>query len=119
MQTAHTAALNKIRELEEKVADIEAWERTKERYELQEITPGTFAYSLKKEYAATEPPHRICPNCYAQRKRAILQRQSMTDESETVHCQACGSKIIFRFRSPQPVRYPPGGSGEPGSWMSR
>lgn len=67
------ALIERIRDLEEEVASVKAWEETKQRYELQEPNPGTFVYALKAQTSTAEPKHWICAACYEDAKRSILQ----------------------------------------------
>lgn len=66
------------------------------RYELWETQTGSFVYALRPDKAEGQPPHFICPNCYEQSKRSILQggRQSK-------QCQEC--KATFDFAEPPPL----------------
>jgi hypothetical protein len=67
------ALLERVRELETKVAEFEAWETEKKRYKLTDYGGGTFAYELKPEAAEGEPLHRVCPSCcYQKRHRSIF-----------------------------------------------
>ena len=65
----------KVRELEATIAEYDNWEAEKDRYELYQIKPsGGFAYRLRKECVQdAEPNHYICPNCYENRRKSILQ----------------------------------------------
>jgi hypothetical protein len=46
-QEERSALLERIYELEKQVADFEAWEREKEKYELKELNAGAPAYLPK------------------------------------------------------------------------
>src|ERR1700730_4440840 len=63
-QSDQFALLEHVRELETKMAKLEAWEAEKKRYALTEVSPGQFAYVLKVQTGETEPPHRICAGCF-------------------------------------------------------
>ena len=74
---AHRAQLElaeRARELEKQLASFEQWDTEKEKYELKEIYPETFAYVLKETARGTEPSHSICAACYQMRKKSILQK---------------------------------------------
>lgn len=68
-----TALLERIGALEKEVADLEAWETTKDRYELKNTKGGGLAWFLKENAQGSEPPHEICAKCYEERKRGFLQ----------------------------------------------
>ncbi len=73
-QDERTALLERIGELEKKVASFETWEAEKQRYELKQLASGSFAYVLKPNAQPPEPSHQICATCYQSRKKSILQR---------------------------------------------
>ncbi len=94
--TAQTALLERVRELEKQVADLEAWKAEKQRYELKEVAPGAFAYALKADEQGAEPAHRICAGCYEHRRKSILQRTT----SIHLKCFDCGALITAERQSP-------------------
>jgi hypothetical protein len=69
---AYAAQLDRIRALETEVADLKAWDTEKQGYELKKIGDGTVAYMLKPDKRGTEPPHWLCPNCFAKSKKSFL-----------------------------------------------
>lgn len=92
-QEAQTSAVQRIRELEARVASFETWEAEKERYQLSKLRGGldVFAYSIKPEMQGTEPPHSICPDCYQQRTKSILQSvERYPGGCKVLLCQRCG-----------------------------
>jgi hypothetical protein len=72
-QQTQSALVERVSSLEEQLAELEAWEADKQRYELKEIASGQFAYVLKPETAAGEPAHILCANCYGHNQKSILQ----------------------------------------------
>lgn len=74
-QTQQAALIERIGQLEKEVAGFETWNAEKQRYELKDFGGETFAYALKPDAAKGEPPHRICPACYQNRHKSILQNQ--------------------------------------------
>lgn len=96
-QSEQSALLDAKRELEQKIADLEAWEREKTRYLLEEVVSGAFAYALKPDAAGAEPPHKICANCYQHRKKSILMEFQIPQGKATgLRCHPCGAEIILR-----------------------
>jgi hypothetical protein len=59
-QAEQAAAIERIRHLEKQVADFEAWDAEKKRYELKNIGHSCFARMLKPEARGGEPPHFVC-----------------------------------------------------------
>ena len=91
-QQAQFALIEHVAELEKKQASFEQWTAEKEKYELQEIYPKTFAYVIKESARGTEPSHLICAACYQRRKKSILQKSS------AVHltCPECKTQVEFK-----------------------
>ncbi len=78
-------------ELEAKLKIYEQWEKEAARYELIQLVEGAFVYSLKAEHHNKgEPPHYLCPNCFVEKKRSILQRRAGFSSFE---CHACKLEI--------------------------
>ena len=69
-QAEQTTLIQTIRHLEEDVTRLKTWEAEKQRYELKEVAPRTFAYVLKPNAGDPEPPHWICASCY-QKTRSL------------------------------------------------
>ena len=95
-QSDQFALLNQIRELEEEVTRIKAWEAEKQKYQLDEPRPGLFTYALKQEAGASEPAHQICANCYQHSHKSILQRESRSPgRCDVLVCNDCGSAFYL------------------------
>lgn len=78
---------NKARMLEERLKEVENWEKEKERYELKSIRGGrAFAYVLK---ANEKGKCLFCPTCFENRKKRILQPTI----AKTLECSECGMNI--------------------------
>lgn len=102
-QMQQATLVERIRELETQVAGFEKWDAEKDRYALTDFGGHSFAYSVKPEAANGEPPHRICPNCYEKRQKAILQfRFNAASGRERWICNGC--KTEFEFGHPAPPR---------------
>lgn len=100
-QEAQTANLKRIDELETRIVQLDAWEGEKQRYQLCEFPTGALAYALKADDASGEPPHRICPACYQEGNKSILQTTARHGGGERVECPRCGTKLkLSPFPSP-------------------
>lgn len=84
-----SALIERVRQLEKEAADLKAWDAEKQRYKLEEISHGTFAYALKEEERDSEPTHHVCANCYNRGIKSILQSLS----PNVYKCDNCSSKI--------------------------
>lgn len=102
---AEAAATQRIRELEQKLMEMENWEREAERYELKEFPTGAFAYVLKDSEAGSEPQHRICPRCYQDRHKAILQTTAKHRGGEKVECLRCKAELKLADFGPARIDY--------------
>ena len=103
-QTEQFGLLERIRELETQVARLEGWEAEKQKYELSEPRPGTFAYILKAE-AGSGPRHMLCSNCFQHGIKSILQQETrFPGRTDTLACHECGSDI-YVFGAPHPDHF--------------
>lgn len=72
-QEDHAAMSRRVDELEKQLLKFEQWAEEKQRYVLQEVESGNLIYACKETEQGGEPPHNICPNCYEDRVKSILQ----------------------------------------------
>lgn len=94
-QEGLTANLRRIDELEARIAQLDAWEREKGRYQLVEFPTNVFAYVLRADDSAGEPSHRICPSCYEDGRKSILQTRMKHGGGEKVECLRCDAKLTL------------------------
>ena len=98
---AQSALLEKVRDLETQIARLEAWSREKDRYQLTEVATGVFAYAIKPKAKGTEPFHLLCPRCYEDSKKSILQFTQNIHRGTNVHvCPRCKSEFGVRRGTP-------------------
>lgn len=90
---AQSSLLDRVSELEEKVASFETWEREKQRYNLKDLGWGAFAYMLKPTERGTEPPTWVCTNCYEHGRKVTLQCIMITGKGQVWTCPSCKSTI--------------------------
>jgi hypothetical protein len=93
-QSAQSELIEQIRALETEMTQLKAWGSEKERYELKAVGSGAFAYMLKPEARGTEPPHWLCPNCYAQSKKSFFQGTGkMIMRRRDYSCTGCNGTL--------------------------
>jgi hypothetical protein len=93
-QQSQATLIERIGDLEKQVADFEAWNAEKERYELKTIGVAAFAYMLKPEARRGEPPHFVCTNCYNQRRISVIQYGVPKPGAwAEFSCPACRNKL--------------------------
>jgi hypothetical protein len=94
-QSDQFGLLERIRSLEAAVARGQAWDAERGRYQLHEFPTGALAYVLKEESANGEPAHRICPKCYNEGHKSLLQVKSKRGGGERVECHRCASDLLL------------------------
>lgn len=93
VQADYAAAASRINELEAQVMRLEQWELEKDRYGLHALAVGTFVYRLKASHQGEEPPHDICPSCYQDGVKSILQYAGYEIRRPKHLCPKC--KAVF------------------------
>jgi hypothetical protein len=95
-----SALLNRVRELEEEKAKLEAWNTEKTRYQLAEVGHGLTAYALKEGMENREPLHHLCATCYNEGHKSILQTETRDPgRCEVMSCHRCGSDLYVKRRT--------------------
>lgn len=97
---AQASLLDEISDLERDLLRLKAWDSDRERYVLNEVSPGVFAYTLRKGKEGGEPPHMLCANCYQHREKSILQATQEIRKSRRVHiCPNCDAEYEVRDKN--------------------
>jgi len=92
---AYATQLDRVRALEAEVAKLKEWDAEKNHYKLKAVgIGGSLAYMLKPEMRGTEPPHWLCPDCFAQRKKTFFQAQGTKGAYRIYACAGCKSQIF-------------------------
>ncbi len=90
----YTAQADRIRDLEAEVARLKAWDAERQNYELKKIGRGVVAYMLKPEARGAEPPHWLCPDCYAKGEKAYFQATGTNIQRNRIFkCIRCSTVI--------------------------
>lgn len=90
--------------LKKQVADLEAWEAEKQRYNLAEVGFGVVAYAPKPEMQRAEPFHLLCAHCFERRKKSFLQATQRLEMRLRVHfCPECKTEYAFSYVRPVPA----------------
>jgi hypothetical protein len=88
-QEKQTALAERVRELEEKVAQSEGYKTQLDRFQLHAFKDtGALAYTLKPGMERGEPPHYLCAACVDKRQISKLQ-----PIGHTLKCPSCGLSI--------------------------
>jgi hypothetical protein len=105
---AQTTLVDRIRDLEQEIVHLKDWEGEKQRYHLQAIDRGAFAYLLKPGMEEGEPPHWLCANCFNRRQKSFLQFQGQDRklhggraDTSTYGCVTCKASLkVSYLRNP-------------------
>jgi Zn finger protein HypA/HybF involved in hydrogenase expression len=94
---------DRVRELEEQIAEMQEWEEEKQRYGLKQISNGAFAYAVKMGMLEGEPEHWLCQRCFEDGKKSVLQEHGRSDKANgwKYECPRCSAYIIVNFWPPQ------------------
>lgn len=100
LQQEHSALAQKVRVLEELRTE-------RERYSLFEISTGTFVYRLNvapqtagaDNPQGPEPMHYLCPRCFGQQAKSILQRHVVWG-TVNLECPVCNTNFDSGERVP-------------------
>jgi hypothetical protein len=93
---AHSHLVAQIRDLEQEIHRLKAWDNEKQKYELQSINGGSVAYALRADIADRGAPHWLCGNCFERGQKSFLQAGAVGAVSQMVtwSCAVCSSKIM-------------------------
>jgi Zn finger protein HypA/HybF involved in hydrogenase expression len=110
VNAAQTVMVERIRDLEKQIANMEAWETQKQRYQMASPCAGSTVYALKKSMADGEPPHYLCANCYQQRKPSIMQNAQISSQirysgTTCFKCPVCKSETPTGYNGPVLAKY--------------
>jgi hypothetical protein len=103
--TAQTMMLERVREIEGKIAAMEDWNSERQRYKMVTAYGGVTAYAVQKSMSNGETPHYLCANCFQGRKRSILAQTALKDGFVGIVCSACKFISQTRFRGVGPAKY--------------
>ncbi|MGZ9722812.1 hypothetical protein [Rhizobium miluonense] len=87
-------------DLHAQLMQVDRWEGVAARYRLKDFGGQTFAYELKPEYAVSEPAHTICPHCFENQRKSLLQFLYETATLQRVFkCGGCSQEITLGLQS--------------------
>ncbi len=89
------AMADEVRTLRAKLTEFENWEDRAQCYELTELPPGIFVYSIKDESRGSAPAHYVCATCFNRRTISYLNKDEPSMGLTNLHCPACGWHDLF------------------------
>jgi hypothetical protein len=106
LQSQYQSLLEEKDRLKQSLIEMKNWETESAKYELTQIAEGLFVYALKDNYKPTTPPHWLCPDCYQNGKKSILQftdALSTTSRRNNIfRCGQCKLEIIDHSNGAMP-----------------
>lgn len=98
---AQAALVNEVSALKAQIAELEAWDREKARYQLTEVSPRVVAYTIKETERGAEPFHMLCAGCFEDRKKGFLQATQELRMRRRVHrCSRCKDEVELVHYNP-------------------
>jgi DNA-directed RNA polymerase subunit RPC12/RpoP len=97
-QAAEAALAGEKRRLEDRVRELETWDRDKQRYQLEYVGPArALAFGLKPEAKGSEADHKLCADCYNKGQKSYLQPHLIPQgRAQILACGTCGSQILVK-----------------------
>lgn len=106
-QQEHAAMLDRVRELERKIREMEDRSSDCSRYVPKKMDTGVRVFVLKEEEQSGETTHEACPHCHSQGKVSILKptggRKHWTDLSAWFRendCPDCKNTFSYGYMKP-------------------
>ena len=101
-QEKQSSLATKVQELEGEVAKLKDWSAEAERYEVEEVATGVFAYLGKGQAVKLQSAQKLCANCFNQGTKSLLQQQHVeVGRQLSLVCHRCKANVVFRHYAEQ------------------
>lgn len=91
VQQENATLLQTVSDLKAELARVSDWNVQKAKYELK-AQGKVLVYAMKESVGSIEPPHSICPKCYQDSKKSILQPEKLfPGGADVLVCHVCDS----------------------------
>ncbi len=96
VQASNQELLEENQRLKKEIVDLKNWDEEASRYQLSQVGQyeGSVAYVLKEEYADTAPAHKLCPNCYDEKRKSMLQPNGTRRGRILYTCARCPAEVV-------------------------
>lgn len=89
--------VEQVDSLKAEVLRLEAWDSEVPKYELADAGQGVVAYRLKATVEPGEPLHWLCPTCYGEKKKSLLQPETrFTRRTKWLVCNRCHTELLIK-----------------------
>ncbi|MGR9099980.1 MAG: hypothetical protein ACU826_05370 [Gammaproteobacteria bacterium] len=96
MQAEHQNLIDVKNSLEQELLNYKNWDSEKSNYELKEVSFGVRVYVEKTGEDSVYNRMWLCPKCFHENKKGILQLQRAHPSPREYICHSCNS--LFRVR---------------------
>jgi hypothetical protein len=94
LQSKHQELLEENSHLKQKLIEIENWDVEAQKYVLTEVgSRKGVVYALKPEHRDSAPLHYLCPECYQEKRKSILQNTGSISGRTGYFCSRCPTKV--------------------------
>jgi hypothetical protein len=94
-----SALIQQVRDLEKEMTDLKAWEAEKQNYKIFTVPNSPIlVYAPKDTVEGTEASHYLCPNCYTDNKKSLLQTETRYPVVHMFSC-AISAELIFMLQA--------------------
>ncbi|WP_083370024.1 hypothetical protein [Chromobacterium sphagni] len=94
-QADYATTQSRLKELKAEIEQFKNWEQEKQRYQLHQLAEGTVVYRVKPDMQGDEPVHELCPNCYQNGVKSILQKYGIQNGHHSVTCPNPNCRAVF------------------------
>lgn len=88
-------AKNYITELDNKIGRASNWDNDKNNYEVYLPQNSTVVYRFKISEDSNDNPHYLCPKCFEENKKCIIQHSATRKGYILMSCSTCDSGYRF------------------------
>lgn len=105
--TAQTALVERVRELEGQLTRMKDWDTQKQRYKLAAPFPGCMVYALQKSMSEGQTAHYLCASCFQKGEPSILQgKEGGGGMARAAYfCPVCKSAALTQWMDVEAPKY--------------
>ena len=87
LQVDYSNLIKDNEQLESELKHRDDWEELTKHYKLTEVSPMQYVYAS----IDADPEHWLCPACFSEKKKHLLQMWAESPDSRTYRCNNCKS----------------------------